>query len=225
MAWTSDNIMELFKFLTRKNQSGSISSTDFFYAWNTEQSSYHQDIVGRWQARANGKQGMNTGLIQDQTIMTELAPFTIPKELPITSGKVVKPNDFIYTAALRINGVKVWKLNPDQLDQANASVIDPPSTSANKYYYTEYQDYFYLLPQSVTGNLSLDYIAEPTPIKWGYTFDNQGRQVYDPATSVQPKWDTNVIITITKRALTNLGVSYKDADFSNYGRNAQLTGN
>lgn len=225
MSWNVNNIMELFKFLTRKDQSGSISSTDFFYAWNTEQSSYHQDIVGRWQARANGKQGMNTGLIQDQTILSELAPFTLSVSLPINSGKTIKPNDFIYTAAIRKDGYKVWKVTPDQIDQVSSSVIDPPSASANKYYYTEYENYFYLLPQSVTGNLSLDYIAEPTNIKWGYTYDGDGRQVYDPATSVQPKWDNNVIITITKRALSNLGVSYKDGDFSAYGRNAQITGN
>ena len=45
-----------------------------------------------------------------------------------------------------------------------------------------------------------------------------------PTVSTQPKWRQNDIVLITKRALTNLGTSLKDADLSNVGRVAQKTG-
>ena len=96
MSWSVDYIYNLYKRLARKNQAGGISANDFFYYWNTEQNMYHQDIVGRWQARANGKQGANTGLIENETILSELAPFTIASDLTITSGNADKPSDFIF---------------------------------------------------------------------------------------------------------------------------------
>ena len=222
--WTVNDIMKLTKFLTKKNQSGSIRATDLFYAWNTEQASYHQDIVGRWQRNNNGKTGSNTGLIQDQTILTDLSPFTLSTSISITSGNATKPSGFIYALDLRINGHKVTHITSDQIDSVNNSVIDPPSTTNSTYYFTEYEDYYYLLPHTVTGGLTLDYVAECRDIVWGYTLDGDGRQVYDAATSVQPQWNKNTIITITKRTLDNFGVSYKDADFTNFGKTAQMTG-
>lgn len=224
MNWTTDDIFKLVKTLARKNQSGSISAENLFYTWNTEQSMYYKDIVGRWQARANGKQGANTGLIVNETILTELSPFTITETLTISGGEADKPDDFIYRLSLRINNKKVTVVRPDQLPDVIASVLDAPSTTNSIYYATEYEDYYSFLPNTVT-TATLDYLAECTDIKWGYTFDSQGRQVYNAGTSVQPKWDKHTIIEITKRTLTNLGIGFKDADLTNYGRSAQITGN
>lgn len=230
MAWSVNDIYELTKKLMRKNQAGSVSASDLFYMWNTEQNMYYSDIVGRWQARANGKQGANTGLIENETILTDLAPFTIPVTLTVTNGVATKPSDFIYRLALRIvvegsdNGVDAFKINHNQIANVNASVIDPPSVPNNKYYFVEYEDYYKFLPTTVTL-AELDYLASCTDIKWGFTLDANNRQVYNSGTSVQPKWDTPTIIEITKRVLTNFGVSFKDQDFLNYGRTAQATGN
>lgn len=228
MSWSVNDIYQLSLKLTRKNQAGGISASDLFYMWNTEQNMYHQDIVGRWQARANGKQGANTGLIQNETIMGELAIFTIPAILTITAAEVTKPDDFIFRMAARINNKKVTFINPDQKSSVNESVIDPPSTTDNCYYGIEYEDYYYLLPTTLPTasitTMELDYVASCNDIKWGYTFDGNGRQVYNSGTSIQPKWNTSTIITITKRALTNFGISFKDQDFLNYGRTAQATG-
>ena len=224
MAWTVDNIMYFFRFHLRKNQAGGISATDLFYAWNTEQTMYHNDIVGRWQAKGNGKVGNNIGMIQDETILTDLAPFTILSTIAISGGDVTKPSGFIYTADIRIGNSKVEHITPDQFDAVLNSVLDPPLVADSKYYYTEYEDYYYLLPHSVTGSVILSYIAAPTDIVWGYTIDGNGRQVYDVATSVQPQWNQDTIVTICKRALTSFGVSFKDQDFEQFGRTAQLTG-
>jgi len=225
MSWNVNQIYEELKFLMRKSQTGNISATELFYAFNLEQNMYFQDEVGRWEARGNGKQGANSGMIRNELILTDLAPFTIPASIAIVSGKVSKPSDFIYTNDLRLNGNKIVHITNDQIPSVNKSVINPPSVANGDLYYTEYEGYYKILPQSATGNVELDYVASPIDIVWGYTFDSDGRQVYNPATSVQPKWNQSTLLVIIKRTLTNFGVSYKDADFTNFGRNAQMSGN
>lgn len=287
-------------FLARKNQSGT-NVKDCIDSWNIEQASLHADLLGRWQNGGNSKTGANTGLIQNETILTQLAPFTNPATIAIASGQVPKPALFAYTLDLRINGKKVFPITHDQIDSVNDSVIDPPSVTDSKYYYTEYLSYYYLLPQSVTGNADLDYIANCADIFWAYTLDGNNRQVYNPSgitgtnviyggagyttptiafsapaaggvqatgtlsvffgaivgvvmtnpgqgyagltptytitggssatailatptVSVQPQWLQNEIVLITKRALTNLGISFRDNDFLNAGRVAQKSG-
>lgn len=223
MAWDVNQIYGCLRFIIRKNQAGNISATDFFYAWNMEQYAYHDDLVGKWQNRNNTKEGMNTGLIQNEVIMTKLAPFTIPITLPITTGNANKPADFIYTLALRINGEKVFKITHDQKWAVNQDVIDPPSIADNSYYYLEYLNYYSFLPNTVT-TCDLDYIASCTDVVWGFILDGSNRQVYNVGTSEQPKWNQNTIIEITKRTLKTLGVSYKDGDFEQYGQSIITAG-
>lgn len=223
MAWNINQVYKSLQFIIRKNQAGGISATDLFYAWNIEQRMYQSDLLGRFQAKNNGKGGVNTGLIENETILTKLAPFTINATVVIAAGLGPKPTNFMYLLALRINSAPVEYYEHDQRAFIEDSVIDPPSITDNKYYFTEYEDNYQFLPTSVTS-ASIDYIKEVTDVAWGYTLDGDGRQVYDSGTSVQPEWDGNTIIEISKRALTNLGVSFKDADFSNFGRIAQQTG-
>lgn len=224
MRWNINDVYILCQKLTRKNQSAAISAGDLFYMWNSEQLMYFNDLIGRWQARANGKSGVNTGLIVNEVSLTDLAPFTTPETLTIEAGKADKPTDFEYRIALRINGQEVQFIRPDQIASVNNSIIDAPSIANNKYYATEYEGYYTFLPNTVTS-ADLDYIASPENVKWAFTFDADDRQVYNPGLSIQPKWQNSTIVEITKRTLNNFGVSWKDADFANYGKSAQLTGN
>jgi len=226
--WNVNRILNLFKFLLRQNQSGSISTDDFFNAWNTEQNAYFSDELGKWQNRNNTKSGQNTGLILNETIMTDLAVFTIPGSVTISSGQATKPTDFIYGLARRLNdGTSeklVTKINHGQKWYVNNDVIDPPSVADGTYYILEYEDYYEVLPSTATGSLLLDYVAQPENIVWGFTYDAQNRKVYNAGLSIQPKWQDPTIITITKRALTSFGVSYKDKDFTNFGDKNTITG-
>jgi len=226
--WTVNDILNLTKFLMRKNQSGSISAKDLFYAWNSEQTAMFQDLTGRWQARNTGKSGQNTGLIENETILTKLTPFTTTASLTITSGDADKPTDFVYRLAFRINGYDCFKINHNQIANVNAGVIDPPSITDNKYFFVEYEDYFYILPHSLPTvaitTAELDYLTQPVDVVWGFTYDSDGRQVYNAGTSTQPQWMMNEIVEITKRTLASFGVSYKDKDFDNFGKSAQVTG-
>lgn len=209
--------------LIRKNQAGPFSSIDFQYQWNDAQATYQDDLLGRFQARNNGKTGINTGLIENETILTKLTPFTKPIIITVAAGVATKPEDFVYTLSLRVGNEDVYPINKNQIGWVSRSVIDPPSAVDGQYYYTEYQDYYSILPNTVTS-ISLDYICVPENVVWGYTLDMQGRQVYNPGTSTQPLWDNNSCREITKRMLTNLGVSFKDNDFASFGQKVQLTG-
>jgi hypothetical protein len=228
MALSVDYLYKFCLDLMKKNQAGGLRSKAFEYEWNDAQSAYQDSLLGNWQKNSAGKTGMNTGLILDETILQKLAPFTKPSALTITAGNVTKPTDFVYRLAFRVNGVDCYKINQNQIANVNASVIDPPSVTDNMFYFVEYQDYYYILPHTLPTvaitTADLDYIKTPDNIIWGYTFDSQGRQVYDPGASVQPAWDNNSCREITKRMFENLGVSFHDKDFENFGKVVQATG-
>ena len=213
MALSVDYLYMFCLDLMKKNQSGSLRAKSFGYQWNDAQNSYQDDLLGRWQARNSGKTGLNTGLILDETILQKLTPFTKPITLTLASGNADKPSDFIYRLALRVNGFDAYKITHGQIASVNKSVIDAPNTTTETYYFVEYDNYYYFLPHTGVTSADLDYISTPPDINWGYTFDSEGRQVYNAGTSVQPLWDNNSCREITKRMFTNLGVSFKDNDF------------
>lgn len=223
MAQSVDYVYQYSLKLIRKNQAGGLSATEFQFLWNDAQRSYFDDLLGRFQRQSVGKSGINTGLIENETIMTKLTPFTLNTSISISSGLGAKPDGFIYTLALRINGTKVFQIDHDTIWAVNDDVIDPPSIADDSYYYTEYGNNYSFLPNTVT-TADLDYIKSPVDVVWGFTFDVNGRQVYDPTTSVQPEWDDSSCIEISKRALTSYGVTFKDADFENFGKSVQREG-
>lgn len=223
MALDIDYLYTFALRLIRKNQSGSLSAAEFNQHWNDASNTYFDDLVGRFQAQGVGKTGPNTGLIQNKTILQKLSPFTKTDALVIAAGSVDKPEDFIYQLALRINGYDVIMIPKDQIAAVNNSVIDPPSEDEERYYATEYESRYVFFPNTVTA-ATLDYISNPVDAEWAYTFDGDGRQVYDSANSEQPIWDDHSLREITKRMLTNIGVSLKDADFAQFGAKTQIQG-
>jgi len=223
MALTTDYLYQYTLNLIRKNQAGALGSVEWARHWNDAQSAYMDDMLGRFQGRTNGKAGINTGLIENQTILQKLSPFTKNATVAIASGNGNKPSGFVYELALRINGKDVRKINHDQIATVNDNVIDPPSISSDTYYVVEYEGYYTFLPSGVSS-ASLDYIVAPTDIVWGFIISG-GRQTYNSATSVQPLWDNNSCREITRRVLDTVGVSYKDSDFAGFGNRVVNTGN
>lgn len=223
MALTVDYLYQYTLNLMKKNQAGSVGSVEWARHWNGESNAIHDDLLGRFQRNSNGKTGINTGLIENETILQKLSPFTKKTTMSIVSGDGDKPSDFKYRLALRINGVNVIYINKNQIATVNDSVIDPPSISEDAYYFTEYQGLYSFLPATVTS-ASLDYIAHPVDVFWGFTISG-GRQVYNPGTSVQPQWDDATCREICKRVLSTLGVAFKDGDFANFGQHVINTGN
>lgn len=223
MALSVNYIREFTNALIRKNQSAGLIRPDFQYFWNDSQGSYQDDLLGRFQGRSNTKEGANTGLIEDETIIAKLTPFMLPVTLSVVGGQAIKPADFIYTLAMRCNGFKVYQVDKDEIQDINNSVIDPPSIPANKYYFTEYQNYYSLFPNTI-GSIDIDYIQTPPDVVWNFTFDANNNEVYDPAGSVDPKWSNNSCREITKRMLKVIGVSFSSQDFENFGQTVQMSG-
>lgn len=223
MALSVDYVYGWMLKLIRKNQAGGLSNIEFQGHWNDAQGAYQDDLLGRFQKSNNSKEGINTGLIENETILNKLLPFTKPVTgLPIIGGQAIKPTDWIFTLALRINGTKVFQTDKDEIWAVNEDVIDPPSISDDSYYYTEYLNYYSILPNTASA-LDLDYIATTTDVVWNFDMVG-GRQVYNSVGSAQPLWDNNSCREITKRALATLGVSFKDEDFAQFGDRVLNTG-
>lgn len=223
MAWTIDQIYKNLLFLLRKNQSGSVSATDLFYAWNGEQSDLFQDLKGRFQARNNGKEGINTGLMENERVEIKLSPFIKIANVSIVAGLGNRPSDFSYLMAFRINGAEVRHVNKNQIATVNDNVIDPPSVADDSYYYTPYGNQYKFLPTTVSS-AEMDYLGLPVDVVWGFTLDGAGRQVYNSGISVQPMWMQDEIVEITGRVLKRFGISYKEGDFMQYGNSVINTG-
>jgi len=180
MALSVDYIYQFALRLIRKNQSGSMSPLEFADFWNSEQNAFMADLLGHFQRNSNGKSGINTGLIQNQTIVEKLSTFTEIATPTITSGFITRPIDFVYTLAFTIDGHEVSHINHNQIASVNQSVIDPASVVDNKYYYKQNGGYMYIYPASSSGSVMFTYIRQPLNVVWNYTFDGDGRQVYSP---------------------------------------------
>jgi hypothetical protein len=223
MALTADYIYQFTLGLIRKNQSAGLRVQDWQYFWNDAQGSYEDDLLGRFQGRTNTKEGANTGLIEDETIIAKLTPFMLPATLVVNAGQAIKPTNWLYTLAMRVGNFKVYQIDKDQIQSVLNSVIDPPSIVNNTYYFTEYQNYYQLYPSAVSS-INIDYIQTPPDVVWGFTFDANNNQVYDPATSVDPLWSNNSCREITKRMLKTIGVSFSSQDFENFGQSVLAAG-
>jgi hypothetical protein len=221
--WTVDQIYEFLRWLLRKNQAGAISATNFFYSWNSESSSYFKDLLGRFQARSNGKLGVNTGLVENETIESQLSPFTKTVNLPVVAGFATKPSDCIYKIGMRFNDQPVFHVNKNRIASVLNSTIDAPSLLTQTYYHTPYGNTYKVYPAGIS-DIYLDYISHPIDIVWAYTIVSN-RQVYDAGSSVQPQWLQTEIVEITKRSLKSFGVSFHDNDFSQFGNSVINTGN
>jgi hypothetical protein len=214
----------LYKFdldLMMKNQAGGLGNEQWERFWNDAQGSYQDDLLGRYQKQNNGKTGILTGLIENETILQKISPFISQYSLTVTGGKATKPSDFIFRTSLMINGYNCYKINYAQRDSVTHNLIDPPGN--NTYYFLEYQDYYEFLPNNVTS-ATLDYVKTPPNVKWGYTYDADGRQIYDVGASIQPLWDNNSCREISKRVMKTLGVSFKDQDYEQFGKSVEMTG-
>jgi hypothetical protein len=222
---TVDYIYQYALNLIKQNQSGSLDSVRFQRFWNAESSSYFNDLLGRFQKINNGKEGIQTGLIENETILQKLSVFTKPAGITVTAGNANKPSDFAYRLSVRVGDIDAIKINHDQIGNVKGDILgDAPSAANGKYYYVEYLNYFSVLPSS-TSAITLDYISYPVDVVWNFTLDGNNRKVYNSTGSVQPVWGDGECREITERMLKKLGVSLKDKDMESFGQSVTQTGN
>lgn len=225
MALSVDYIFQYALDLVNKNQAGGLENTRFCSLWNGEQNAYHADLCGRFQRVNNGKEGIQTGLIENETIIQKLSIFIKKTAVALSAGIATKPADLIYRLSVRVGDYEAIKIMHDQISAVSLDTLgDAPSVTNNKYYYIEYNNGYTVLPSTV-ATINLDYVCKPTDIFWNSTRDVNNRKVYDPSGSVQPQWDDISCREITERMLKKLGIPFKDRDFQNFGQSVINTGN
>jgi len=215
MAWTVDDIYRFSKELINKAQRGEYTPDAFYLFWNAEQRSYMDECLGTIK---EAKQTRNAGVIMNSPIIAALQPFIKKVTLSINSGVGLYPSDFRTELALRINSFEVIYLPHEKNASVSNSVIDPPSVSENKYFYSIYNTGLSFLPATVSSAI-LDYVADCADVVWGYTTnESTGLPEYNAGTSTQPQWKNNELAAITKRTLKMLGVKFSANDFANFGQ-------
>lgn len=228
---TVDYAYKYILWQMNKNQAGSLSATEFGYLFNSEQIAMMNDLLGVWQKNNNSKQGNLTGLIENQTILNKLVPFTVKTPVEVNNGVCFVPYDYVYILSFTYLGYKVFYLTKDQLFNIQTDVIDAPSVADKKFYFTDIYESnrkkLLMYPKiTVAGGEKpvLYTVNPPTPVLWNFTIV-AGRQVYSELGSVQPLWDELTAQEICNRCLKKLGVHFKDGDFVNYGNSVIQTAN
>jgi hypothetical protein len=205
----------ILKFIVRKNQLGSLSPTDFQFAFNTAQRNYYDLLVGRIEQYRYDKPNPRIGLSMTDNVVSRLMPFESSTSATITNGLVTKPNGFnkllaMYTA----NNYRVYRIEENRFAERIQDSIDP--IDELNAFYVEQSTNWRVYPTTL-ATVTLKYLTVPTDVIWNYTTDGSGRAVYNPTGSVDPLWYNNDIDEIVARAAKIIGVSFKEGSLIQFG--------
>jgi hypothetical protein len=219
---TVDQVYSILRFIVRKNQLGSLSPTDFQYAFNTAQRNYYDFLVGRVEQYRYGSSVPRVGLSMTDNVVSRLMPFNSSATITITSGLVTKPTGFNKLLAMYTpNSYRVYRIEEDMFAERMQDSIDPID-EANAFF-VEQNTNWRVYPTTLTSVL-VKYLTVPTDVIWNYTLDGSGRPVYNPTGSVDPLWYNNDIDELVGRAAKIIGVSFKEPTLSQFGQGVINTG-
>jgi hypothetical protein len=216
---TVDDVYQSMLKTARKNQSGFLSRTDFEKFYNLAQYQYFNDLKGRFQ-RSTVATG---GTFNDETITTKLSPFvTTNATVIVSAGVAFKPSNFVRLQAMRtVSGKMIQLVSYDKLASRINSAIDPLTTEAPVY--IQSASSWLMFPNTVSS-VVVDYLRLPIKVVWGFTVNGQGREVYNPVTSINPEWLDDDAQEIAIRALKLFGVSIKDGELIGLGEQTNVKG-
>lgn len=213
---TVDQCYSILRFIVRKNQLGSLSPSDFQYAFNTAQRNYYDLLVGRIEQYRYDKPTPRIGLSMTDNVVSRLMPFQKSTSSSLIGGLFSKPNDFNKLLAMYTAGnYRVYRVEENTFAERIQDSIDPVN-EANAFYVEEAAD-FRVYPSSYVGIITLKYLFSPTDVVWNYTTDGSGRPVYSLSGSTQPLWKDNDIDEILARAAKIVGVSLKEPILTQFG--------
>jgi len=219
---TVDQCYSILKFIVRKNQLGSLSPTDFQFAFNTAQRNYYDLLVGRIEQYQYGRPVPRIGLSMTDNVVSRLMPFESSTSASITNGLVTKPNGFNKLLAMYTpNNYRVYRIEENRFAERIQDSIDPID-EANAFY-VEQSTNWRVYPTTLS-TVTLKYLTIPTDVVWNYTTDGSGRAVYNPTGSVDPLWYNNDIDEIVARAAKIIGVSLKEPTLTQFGESVIAKG-
>lgn len=204
---TIDDVYSIMLYAIRKNQNGNLSPASFNLVINQGQTSYLDYLLGEFQKYTPGRPYAAVEFGQNQDIRQRLTPFIQPPvSLTIDgTGLALYPSDFVNADAMYygIYNRRVKFIQQDRKDSHLNSYIDP--IDSNPVYLVQ-SNGFQFYPVNL-GTAALSYIGQPPSLVWGFTNDIYGRPIYNPGTSVQPKWFDLDMLEIIVRALAIVGVN------------------
>lgn len=211
---TVDTVYKIMQFAVNKNQNGYLTPDQFNLVINQGQLSYMAWLLGETQQiQYQGTQSRVQYSISENT-RQKIQPFITITNLTISSGFSAYPIDYQLTDTMTssdgVNRIRYAANN--KLYSFLKSKIDPVATNP---VYTLSKNGFTFYPNTLTS-ATLAYVSVPNTIVWAYTLDGNGRPVYNPSLSVNPKWYDSDMLEIIVRALRLVGVNLKDGEVSQY---------
>ena len=223
-----DTVKQYTEFLVRKNNSKTISPTQFNLIINRAQLSVFMDRYGNPHEYRPGSPVPAKAYAITQKILDDLRVFQESANLILSlQGRASYPTDYVHLISLKYltqkNGsplhVPIEVVDQDKEGYRLGSEIVGPT---KQYPFAVLKNtYFQIYPALV--NVELNYLRYPREAFWGSTVVN-GRFVFDPATSINLEWEDVVINDIVSQALKSIGISIKDGDILNFAQQQSAEG-
>lgn len=215
---TVDQCYSILRFIVRKNQLGSLSPSDFQYAFNTAQRNYYDLLVGRIEQYRYDKPNPRIGLSMTDNVVSRLMPFEISAIGDCSTGFISKPSDFNKLLAMYTpNNYRVYRIEENRFAERFQDSIDPIN-EANAFYVEQLSSWRIYPNNGITiPYVNLKYLKIPVDVIWNYTTDGSGRPVYTATGSQDPLWKNNDIDEIVARAAKIIGVSFKEGALTQFG--------
>jgi hypothetical protein len=203
--------------VTKNKQQGYVSPDDFNLVINQAQRSYLDYLLGQYQKYQIRRPISIVEFGQNQRLRDSVSPLIYGRTLNVYNNGVSPfPSDYEYTDAMwtGYGHYNIRFVQQDRLDSYVHSSIDPIDT--NPIYLINHEG-FQFFPENI-GLAKLSYVRTPPTIKYAYTLDGNGRQVYDPINSINPVWAETDILNIIVRALQIVGISLQSGTVVQYSQ-------
>lgn len=211
---TVDTVYKIMQFAVNKNQNGYLTPDQFNLVINQAQNSYMAWLLGETQQYQYQVGQPRVQYSLNENTRQKIQPFINTVTLSISSGFSAYPIDYQVTDTMTssdgVNRIRYAANN--KLYSFLKSKIDPVATNP---IYVLAKTGFNFYPNTLSSAI-LSYISVPTTIVWAFTLDGNGRPVYNPLLSVNPKWYDSDMLEIIVRGLRLVDVNLKDGEVSQY---------
>lgn len=222
---TVDYAYQFIQFVARKNQAAQITPKEVQFALASGQKNYYEYLLGLVQQFQPGRPVPTVALGMNSKISTDLSPFKFEDvTIAVVTNKAPLPSKFRYLSLmLDQNGKQMQWMSDNKLPGRLASVIDPISETG-KGFYNESNGAWRVYPDGTITSIKVNYYVKPDDIVWAYTFDANGRPVYNPIGSVDPQFNDEAMTDVLARALEILGWSFQSENLVEYGQEVKKNG-
>ena len=202
---TIDECYRLLKLrVSKSGYNGTISPDDFNLIWPRAEMRLFKAKYKAYGINQDNEEGL---------LYFKTDPLPIAVDV---NGKYTKPNNFLKVDSLRHaydgSEVEVERVSDDTLANHLDSEYAPPTEEFP--IYTEYKSYIQFHPKDI-GDAIAVFLEDLVPGKWGYTLVG-GRPVYNPATSVQPRFNDDDIDEICYMAMSDAGIIMRDTQVQQF---------